>query len=55
VAVKKYQIFISSTFADLHEERQIARKAILDLNYIPAGMELFPAVDMGVFEYIESD
>lgn len=53
MAVKKYQIFISSTFADLQEERNIASKAILDLDYIPAGMELFPAVDMDQFEYIK--
>jgi hypothetical protein len=53
VAVKKYQIFISSTFADLQEERQIGTAAILDLNHIPAGMELFPAVDMKVFEYVK--
>jgi hypothetical protein len=53
VAVKKYQIFISSTFADLQEERNIASKAILDLDHIPAGMELFPAVDMDQFEYIK--
>jgi Domain of unknown function (DUF4062) len=53
VAVKKYQIFISSTFADLQEERNIATKAILDLDHIPAGMELFPAVDMDQFEYIK--
>ena len=53
MAVKKYQIFISSTFADLHEERQLALKAILDLDFIPAGMEAFPAIDMEQFEYIK--
>jgi hypothetical protein len=53
VATKKYQIFISSTFSDLKEQRQLALKAILDLDQIPAGMEAFPAVDMEQFEYIE--
>jgi hypothetical protein len=53
VAEKKYQIFISSTFSDLLEERQIAVKAILDLDHIPSGMELFPAIDMEQFEYVK--
>jgi hypothetical protein len=53
VATKKYQIFISSTFSDLQAERQIAFKAILDLEQIPAGMEAFPAIDMEQFEYIK--
>jgi hypothetical protein len=53
VATKKYQIFISSTFNDLQEERQLALKAILDLDHIPAGMEAFPAIDMEQFEYIK--
>lgn len=40
---KKYQIFISSTYTDLKEERQAAVEAILDSGNIPAGMELFKA------------
>lgn len=40
---KKLQIFISSTFTDLVEERQTAVEAILDAGHIPAGMELFKA------------
>lgn len=38
---KKYQIFISSTYQDLKEERQAAVEAILKAGHIPAGMELF--------------
>ena len=53
MAAKKYQIFISSTFSDLVEERQLALKAILDLDHIPSGMEAFPAIDMEQFEYIK--
>jgi Domain of unknown function (DUF4062) len=53
VANKKYQIFISSTFSDLQEERQLAIKAILDPDHIPSGMEAFPAIDMAQFEYIK--
>lgn len=42
---KRYQIFISSTFSDLIEERQAVLKAILEIDHTPAGMELFPAID----------
>lgn len=40
---KRYQIFISSTFRDLIDERQAVLKSILELDHMPAGMELFPA------------
>lgn len=40
---KKLQVFVSSTYTDLIEERQAAVKAILDTGHIPAGMELFKA------------
>ena len=40
---KKLQVFISSTFTVLEEERQAAVEAILDVGHIPAGMELFKA------------
>ena len=40
---KKLQIFVSSTYTDLIEERQAAVQAILDAGHIPAGMELFKA------------
>ncbi len=38
---KKLQVFVSSTYTDLIEERQSAVEAILDAGHIPAGMELF--------------
>lgn len=38
---KKYQVFVSSTYTDLIEDRQTAVAAILDAGHIPAGMELF--------------
>jgi Domain of unknown function (DUF4062) len=50
---KKYQIFVSSTFRDLVEERQDVIKSILDLGHIPAGMEGFPAMDMEQLKYIK--
>ncbi len=42
---KRYQVFVSSTFADLKEERQEVMQALLELDCIPAGMELFPAAN----------
>jgi hypothetical protein len=50
---KKYQVFISSTFSDLIDERQDALKSVLDMGHIPSGMEAFPAVDLEQFEYIK--
>ncbi|NLS19662.1 DUF4062 domain-containing protein [Rhizobium sp. P40RR-XXII] len=53
MAAKKYQVFVSSTFRDLVDERQDAIRNILDLNHIPAGMELFPAADIEQLGYIK--
>ena len=41
----KYQVFVSSTYQDLTEERQEVMQALLELDCIPVGMELFPAAD----------
>jgi hypothetical protein len=38
---KKYQVFVSSTFTDLEDERNKVLRSLLDLNCIPAGMEFF--------------
>lgn len=38
---RKLQVFISSTYLDLEDERQAAVQAVLDAGHIPAGMELF--------------
>lgn len=40
---RKMQIFISSTYTDMLEERQATVQAVLNANHIPAGMELFKA------------
>jgi len=42
---KRYQVFVSSTYEDLQEERQEVMHALLELDCIPAGMELFPAAN----------
>ena len=50
---KKFQVFISSTYRDLAEERQIILKAVLDLSHIPSGMEGFYAADEEQLSYIK--
>lgn len=37
----KFQVFVSSTYEDLKEEREAAVSAILNAGHIPAGMEAF--------------
>lgn len=49
---KKLQVFISSTFTDMLEERQAVVEAILRAGHIPAGMELFAAGDESQLETI---
>lgn len=50
---KKLQVFVSSTYEDLKEERQAAVQAILTSGHIPAGMELFSAGDESQKETIK--
>ena len=42
---KKYQIFISSTYKDLTNEREKVRDTILSMYHFPIGMEMFNAAD----------
>ena len=53
MADKKYQIFVSSTYTDLIEERSLLLKAILKQNCIPAGMEFFTAIDEKTMKFIQ--
>jgi hypothetical protein len=50
---KRYQIFVSSTFADLQQERQAVVQALLSLEHFPAGMEAFPASDDDAWTLIQ--
>lgn len=50
---RKLQVFVSSTFQDLIEERQAAVSAILKAGHIPAGMELFTSADKSQMETIK--
>ncbi|MDQ8023858.1 MAG: DUF4062 domain-containing protein [Moraxellaceae bacterium] len=49
----KHQVFVSSTFKDLIEERKAVIHALLELDCIPAGMELFPAADEDAWSLIK--
>lgn len=50
---KKYQVFISSTYADLMEERKKILDVLFMADCIPAGMEAFVATDIEQFEVIK--
>ena len=42
---KRFQVFVSSTYADLRDERRRVIQTLMGMDRIPAGMELFPAAD----------
>lgn len=49
----RHQIFVSSTYKDLIDERQAAVEAILRAGHVPAGMELFAAENKPQMEVIQ--
>jgi hypothetical protein len=51
---KRHQVFVSSTFTDLIDERRAVMQALLELDCIPAGMELFAAADEDAWTLIKS-
>ncbi|MFN0169061.1 MAG: DUF4062 domain-containing protein [Bryobacteraceae bacterium] len=51
---KRFQVFVSSTYEDLREERAAVISALLQLDCFPAGMELFPAADDDSLTLIKS-
>lgn len=52
--MKRYQVFVSSTYEDLKEERTEVLHALLELDCIPCGMEYFPATDDSQWQYIKN-
>ncbi|MDX2257949.1 MAG: DUF4062 domain-containing protein [Hyphomicrobiaceae bacterium] len=50
---KRYQVFLSSTYTDLQEARSEAIQALLELDCMPAGMELFPAANDQQWSWIK--
>jgi hypothetical protein len=49
---KRYQVFLSSTYADLRDERRRVFQTLMEMDCIPAGMELFPAADEEQWAFI---
>lgn len=49
---KRYQVFVSSTYADLQDERRQVTQTLMELDCIPAGMEIFPAADEEQWAFI---
>src|SRR5262249_47474132 len=52
---RRYQIFVSSTYRDLMEERRYVMQALLEMDCIPAGMELFPASNENQWTMIRTE
>lgn len=50
---KRYQVFVSSTYEDLRQERQEVIQTLLESECIPVGMELFPAADEDQWSFIK--
>jgi hypothetical protein len=50
---KRYQVFVSSTFTDLKDERTRVIQTLMEMDCIPAGMELFPAADEEQWAFIK--
>lgn len=50
---RRYQVFVSSTFSDLAEERKHVMEALLRTKCIPSGMELFPAASTAQWDLIK--
>lgn len=49
--MKRYQIFISSTYTDLQLERQAVLESVLKLRHIPVAMEQFISTNEEQFSY----
>jgi hypothetical protein len=50
---KVYQVFVSSTFSDLEDERKKVSDTLAKAGFIPSGMELFPATSLKQLEFIK--
>jgi len=51
---KRYQVFVSSTYADLKSERDEVIRTLMEMDCMPAVMEAFPAVDNEQMEFIKT-
>lgn len=53
MARKRYQVFLSSTYEDLKDERFAVMESLHLMKCFVAGMEYFPAIDKDQYEYIK--
>ncbi|WP_352404519.1 DUF4062 domain-containing protein [Sporanaerobacter acetigenes] len=51
---KIYQVFVSSTYTDLKDERSAVEQVLISSDCLPIGMERFPSSNLEQFEYIKS-
>lgn len=51
---RRYQAFVSSTYLDLIEERREVIQALLEIDCLPAGMEMFPAASESQWSLIKN-
>lgn len=50
---RRYQVFVSSTYLDLIDERREIIQALLEIDCLPAGMEMFPAANESQWSLIK--
>lgn len=50
---RRFDVFVSSTYQDLIEERKEITQAVLECDCMPVGMEMFPASNMEQWEFIK--
>ncbi len=50
---RRFDVFVSSTYEDLIEERKEITQACLECDCMPVGMEMFPASNMEQWEFIK--
>lgn len=51
---KIYQVFISSTYEDLKDERAAVEQVLISSDCMPVGMERFPSSNLEQFDYIKN-
>jgi hypothetical protein len=49
----RFQVFVSSTYEDLQDERREVMQALMELDCLPSGMELFPAANESQWNFIK--
>lgn len=50
---RRYDVFVSSTYEDLVDERKEITQAILECDCMPVGMEMFPASNLEQWDFIK--